>query len=122
MVSLLPAACCLLPAMEGQRMVRYIARRLVALAPILFGVSVLIFLLIRLVPGDPARLVIGPEATGEQVAQLRHQWGLDQPLPVQYVYWLRHALHGDFGRSIVSRVPARQEIFSRFPATLALTL
>ncbi len=103
-------------------MFRYIARRLIALAPILFGVSILIFLLIRLVPGDPARLVIGPEATGDQVTLLRHQWGLDQPLPVQYFYWLRHALHGDFGRSIVSRVPARQEIFSRFPATLALTL
>jgi len=76
----------------------------------------------RLVPGDPAHLVLGREATGDQVALLRKQWGLDKPLPVQYAYWLSHAVRGDFGRSLVSRVPARQEILSRFPATLWLTL
>lgn len=81
----------------------------------------IIFVLIRMVPGDPARQVLGPEATGEQVALLRQQWRLDEPLPVQYFYWLQRAVQGDFGRSIVSRVPASQEIATRFPATLALT-
>jgi ABC-type dipeptide/oligopeptide/nickel transport system permease component len=101
---------------------RFIVRRLIALVPILLGVSIVIFVLMRLVPGDPAHLVLGREATGDQVALLRKQWGLDKPLPVQYAYWLSHAVRGDFGRSLVSRVPARQEILSRFPATLWLTL
>jgi ABC-type dipeptide/oligopeptide/nickel transport system permease component len=102
-------------------MVRYILRRLLALVPILFGVSILIFVMIRMVPGDPARQVLGPEATGDQVALLRKQWKLDEPIPVQYAYWLQRAVQGDFGRSIVSRVPASTEIATRFPATLTLT-
>lgn len=103
-------------------MLRYIVRRLVLMVPILFGVSIVIFVLMRLIPGDPARIVLGAEAQGDQVALLRKQWGLDQPLPVQYVYWLRHALQGDFGRSLAAHVPASHEIFARFPATLALTI
>lgn len=103
-------------------MLRFILRRLLALVPILFGVSIIIFVMIRMVPGDPARQVLGPEATGDQVALLRRQWRLDEPLPVQYAYWLQRAVQGDFGRSIVSRVPARAEIATRFPATLALTV
>lgn len=103
-------------------MTRYIAGRLLALIPILIGVSAIIFLLMRLVPGDPARQVLGAEATGEQVELMRKQWGLDQPLPVQYGYWAWNALHGDFGRSIVSRVPVSRELAARFPATLQLTL
>ncbi|HET8629683.1 MAG TPA: nickel ABC transporter permease [Thermomicrobiales bacterium] len=102
-------------------MLRYVIRRLIALVPILVGVSILVFVMMRLVPGDPARMTLGPEATGEQVALLRHQWGLDRPLPVQYAFWLQRAVHGDFGRSTVSRVPASQEIAARFPATLKLT-
>ncbi|HEX5505418.1 MAG TPA: nickel ABC transporter permease [Thermomicrobiales bacterium] len=102
-------------------MLRYVIRRLIALVPILVGVSILVFVMMRLVPGDPARMTLGPEATGEQVALLRHQWGLDRPLPVQYLFWLQRAVHGDFGRSTVSRVPASQEIITRFPATLKLT-
>lgn len=102
-------------------MTRYVLRRLLALVPSLFGVSGLIFTLMRLVPGDPARVVLGAEATGEQVAILWRQWGLDEPLPVQYLLWVQHALQGDFGPLIVSRVPASQEIFSRLPSTLQLT-
>jgi peptide/nickel transport system permease protein len=99
---------------------RYIVRRLVLLVPLLFGASLLVFLTMRLIPGDPARLALGAEATEEQVQLMRRQWGLDQPLPVQYVYWLGHAVQGDFGRSTVSRVPAGQEIALRLPATLRL--
>jgi ABC-type dipeptide/oligopeptide/nickel transport system permease component len=103
-------------------MTRYVIRRLLALIPILLGASILIFAVMRLVPGDPARQALGPEATGDQVELLRKQWRLDEPLPVQYAAWLGRAVQGDFGRSTVSRVPAREEILSRFPATLQLTL
>jgi ABC-type dipeptide/oligopeptide/nickel transport system permease component len=99
---------------------RYILRRLLLLVPLMVGASMLVFLTLRLIPGDPARLSLGPEATDEQVQILRRQWGLDQPLPVQYVYWVGRALQGDFGRSTISRVPASQEIATRLPATLRL--
>ena len=101
-------------------MIRYILRRLVLLVPLLFGVSILIFMAMRLIPGDPARLALGAEATQDQVQLMRRQWGLDQPLPVQYAYWIGHALQGDWGRSTVSRVPASEEIALRLPATLRL--
>jgi ABC-type dipeptide/oligopeptide/nickel transport system permease component len=100
--------------------IRYILRRLVLLVPLLFGVSILIFMAMRLIPGDPARLALGAEATQDQVQLMRRQWGLDQPLPVQYAYWIGHALQGDWGRSTVSRVPASEEIALRLPATLRL--
>jgi peptide/nickel transport system permease protein len=100
--------------------IRFILRRLVLLVPLLFGVSILVFLTLRLIPGDPARLALGAEATEDQVRLMRRQWGLDQPLPVQYVYWIGHALQGDWGRSTVSRVPAGEEIGLRLPATLRL--
>lgn len=103
-------------------MARYIVRRLLALIPILIGVSIIVFVMMRMVPGDPARQALGPEATGAEVALLHKQWGLDQPLPVQYVKWLDRVFHGDFGRSTVSRVPVTTEIWARFPNTLWLTL
>jgi peptide/nickel transport system permease protein len=100
---------------------RYIIRRLVLLVPLLFGASVIVFLTIRLIPGDPARLALGAEATDDQVQLMRRQWRLDEPLPVQYAYWVSRVLQGDFGRSTVSRVPAGEEIGLRLPATLRLT-
>lgn len=103
-------------------MTQYIFRRLLALIPILLGVSIIIFLVMRLIPGDPARQSLGPEATGEQVEVLRKAWRLDEPLPMQYLAWLERAIEGDLGRSTVSRMPVTEEIFSRLPATLELTL
>lgn len=103
-------------------MTQYIFRRLLALIPILLGVSIIIFLVMRLIPGDPARQSLGPEATGEQVEVLRKAWRLDEPLPMQYLAWLERAIEGDLGRSTVSRAPVTEEIFSRLPATLELTL
>jgi ABC-type dipeptide/oligopeptide/nickel transport system permease component len=100
--------------------VRFIIRRIVLLVPLLVGASILVFLTMRLIPGDPARLALGAEATEDQVQLMRRQWGLDQPLPVQYVYWIGHALQGDWGRSTISRVPASEEISNRLPATLRL--
>ncbi|HEY1298343.1 MAG TPA: ABC transporter permease [Chloroflexota bacterium] len=101
-------------------MVRFIIRRLVLLVPLLIGASILVFLTMRLIPGDPARLALGAEATEDQVELMRRQWGLDQPLPIQYVYWIGHAREGDWGRSTISRVPAGEEIMNRLPATLRL--
>ena len=78
--------------------------------------------MMRMVPGDPARQALGPEATGDEVARLHQEWGLDKPVPVQYAYWLGRVVHGDFGRSTVSRVPVTTEIWARFPNTLWLTI
>jgi ABC-type dipeptide/oligopeptide/nickel transport system permease component len=100
----------------------YIARRLLALIPTLFGVSVAIFLLLHLVPGDPARLVAGLDATEADVALIRHDLGLDQPLPVQYLTWIGNLLRGDMGRSTRSHNPVTYEIGLRLPATWELTL
>ncbi|HWT83448.1 MAG TPA: ABC transporter permease, partial [Candidatus Methylomirabilis sp.] len=80
-------------------MLRYILRRLIYMTPILFGVSLVIFLILHLVPGDPARLVAGLDATQEDVKIIRSRLGLDRPLPVQYLSWLGNVLHGDLGRS-----------------------
>lgn len=103
-------------------MTQYIIKRLFVLVPILLGASILIFTVMRLIPGDPARQALGPEATGEQVEVMRKAWRLDEPLPVQYVAWLSRAVQGDFGNSIVSRVPVTEELMNRFPATLQLTI
>ena len=100
----------------------YIARRLLALIPTLFGVSVAIFLLLHLVPGDPARLVAGLDATEADVALIRHDLGLDQPLPVQYLTWIGNLLRGDMGRSTRSHNPVTYEIGLRLPATWELTM
>ncbi|MCA9833287.1 MAG: ABC transporter permease [Thermomicrobiales bacterium] len=103
-------------------MTKYVIRRLAMLVPILLGVSILIFTVMRLIPGDPARQALGPEATGEQVEALRKAWRLDEPIWVQYWAWLQRAITGDLGRSTVSRVPVVEELATRFPATLQLTV
>jgi len=100
----------------------YILRRLLYMTPILFGVSVVIFLILHLVPGDPARLVAGLDATQEDVKIIRASLGLDRPLPVQYVSWLGSLCHGDLGRSTRTHRPVTQELRLTFPATVELTL
>jgi peptide/nickel transport system permease protein len=81
-------------------MARYLAARLISLVPILVGTSMVAFLLIRLVPGDPAVALLGMEADARSLAALRQQLALDQPIVVQYFTWLSHILTGDFGRLI----------------------
>ena len=103
-------------------MLTFIVRRLLLLVPILFGVSVVTFLMIHLVPGDPAQIMLGQSPSGTSLAQLRHELGLDAPLPVQYARYMGNALHGDLGTSIRSSRPVVAEIADRFPATLELTL
>jgi peptide/nickel transport system permease protein len=100
---------------------RYLARRLVALVPVLAGVSVVVFLVLHLSPGDPAEIMLGSQATQEDLARLRAQLGLDEPLPVQYVRWLGHVLQGDLGRSLWTKRPVLREVLDRLGATLVLT-
>src|SRR5688500_9227422 len=105
-------------------MLTYILRRLVLLIPVLLGVSILTFTLIKQIPGDPVSQMIGVDqrSTPEQVAAIRHSYGLDQPLPVQYVKWLGHVVQGDLGQSIRSRRPVSDELKLRLPVTIELTL
>jgi peptide/nickel transport system permease protein len=100
---------------------RYLARRLVALVPVLAGVSVVVFLVLHLSPGDPAEIMLGSQATQEDLARLRAQLGLNEPLPVQYVRWLGHVFQGDLGRSLWTKRPVLREVLDRLGATLLLT-
>lgn len=97
-------------------------RRLIQMIPVLFGMTIVVFLMIRLVPGDPARAMLGIRATPDAVARLHHEWGLDQPLPEQYVRFLGRLAHGGLGTSLFYDVPASSLIGSRLPATLLLLL
>ena len=100
---------------------RYLARRLLLLVPVLGGVSVVIFLVLHLSPGDPAEIMLGSQATREDLARLREQMGLDEPLPVQYVHWLGQVVRGDLGRSLWMKRPVLPEVLQRLKATLLLT-
>jgi glutathione transport system permease protein len=101
---------------------QYIAKRLLGLVPTLFIVGVLVFLFVHLLPGDPARLAAGPDATPETVALVRADLGLDRPLPEQFLRFVTGALHGDFGKSLRTKRAVSEEIGSRFMPTFWLTL
>jgi peptide/nickel transport system permease protein len=98
----------------------YVVRRLLHLVPIALGVTILVFFLIHLVPGDPARTILGNQATDARVALLRHQWGLDRPLPVQYEAFMKRIVHGDLGHSLFYDVSAGHLVLQRLPVTLWL--
>jgi peptide/nickel transport system permease protein len=101
---------------------RYILRRLLQTIPVLLLFSVVVFVVLRLVPGDPALAMLGLQATPEAVAEIRQEMGLDKPIVVQYGIWLGHVVQGDFGVSWSSKQPVFQLIKRRFEATLLLTL
>jgi peptide/nickel transport system permease protein len=102
--------------------IAYVLRRLVAIIPLLLLISFAVFSLTLLIPGDPARQILGPNAPASQVAQLRHQMGLDQPYFVQYWHWLVNALHGNLGRSIQENSSVSHEIAQRFPVTFSIAI
>ncbi len=104
------------------RILAYTFRRLLAAIPVLLGVSVLAFLISHAIPGDPARLIVGPKASKEAVEAIRKEHGLDRPLPVQYLHFLGGLLTGDLGRSIRNHRPVTEDLADYFPATLELTL
>jgi ABC-type dipeptide/oligopeptide/nickel transport system permease component len=101
---------------------RYVLKRVVLALPVLLGVSVVVFVAIRLIPGDPAQLMAGQAATQEVVQQIRQSLGLDQPVPVQYLYFLRNVVRGDLGRSLFNGAPVVEELAQRFPRTVRLAL
>ena len=102
-------------------MTSFIAARLLTLVPVVLAVSFVAFLVLTLAPGDPARLMLGDNATADGIAQLRREYGLDQPLVIQYGAFLWSALHGDLGRSFATHVPVSQELMRHFGYTLELS-
>lgn len=103
-------------------MLRYIAKRLLDLLPVLLGITLLVFLFLQLIPGNPAVVLLGPRATPDQIAALQEQLGLNQPLPLQYLAFLGKLLRFDLGRSIISGIPITQEIARRWTATFELSV
>jgi len=102
--------------------IRYIARRTLLVVPVLIGLSFVVFLMLRLIPGDVVDVILGSEgsASPERLAELRKIFGLDQPLPQQYVAWLASLLSGDFGRSIRTSRPILPDVLARLPVTYQL--
>lgn len=88
----------------------------------LFGVSLIVFVMVRAIPGDPAQIMLGQTATPERVQEIRDRLGLDEPLPTQYLLFLRDAATGDLGEALTTGRPVTTELLDRFPATLELTL
>lgn len=104
-------------------MLRFLVSRLIAAVPVLIGVSIAVFMMIHLLPGDPATIMLqGAPATAQDIQNLRHQLGLDEPLYVQYFRWADRVLHGDFGISIHTRRPVLTEIRTVFPSTIQLAV
>jgi peptide/nickel transport system permease protein len=103
-------------------MLKFVVRRLLLLVPILIGLSLLVFVWIRALPGGPAEALLGERATPESIAQIRHQYGLDKPVYVQYWSYLETVGRGDLGTSVTTRRPVTDELKQRFPATIELTV
>lgn len=101
-------------------MTQYIIRRFLQMIPITFGILTLVFSLIHMIPGDPARQIAGENARAEDVAAVRHALGLDQPLWTQYVRYLSHVIRGDFGKSFQTNEAVSTQIRERYPATIQL--
>jgi ABC-type dipeptide/oligopeptide/nickel transport system permease component len=103
-------------------LLRYLLERLLHTIAVLIVVSVAVFLLLHLVPGDPIRMMASPLARQEDIERLRARWGLDQPLPVQYFRWAGRVLQGDLGESVRMRVPVSEMLWPRYVNTVRLTL
>jgi len=101
--------------------VAFIRNRIIFSIPVIIGVSILVFLMLHALPGDPVEIMMGNSASADAAARVRHQLGLDRPLYVQYGRFVGHALTGDLGRSIRTNQPVMQLIMSQFPSTLQLT-
>jgi len=99
---------------------RYLVRRLLLTIPVLFFVSLIVFSLIALIPGDPARIMLGEEASREALEVLRKEMGLDRPMVVRYLVWMTHVLRGDLGRSVRDGRPVAQTLIQKIPVTAEL--
>jgi peptide/nickel transport system permease protein len=103
-------------------MLKYIFKRILMLIPVLIGVSIIVFLIMRVFSPDPAPIVLGQHATQEAVEAWRQANGLNDPIHLQYFKFITGALTGDLGNSFYTKMPVIKEIFSRFPATIELAL
>ena len=103
-------------------MLKYIGKRLLAMIPVILGVTLIVYCIMSLAPGDPARSMLGEQATEEQIQELRDEMGLNDPIIVQYLRYIWNLLHGDLGTSYQSRIDVTKEIWSRFPNTIKLAL
>ncbi len=101
-------------------MTTYIIRRILGLFPVLFGITLLVFFLIRMIPGDPAVVMLGEKARAEDVARVREQLGLNQPLYQQYFLFMGQLFHGDLGTSIIHKTKVTFDLRSRLPATIEM--
>ena len=103
-------------------MLQFVVRRLLLLVPILLGLSILVFVWIRALPGGPAQALLGERATDESRAAIERQYGLDKPVHIQYWSYLKTTAQGDLGTSVTTRRPVTEELKQRFPATIELTV
>ncbi len=101
-------------------MYKYVLKRLLLFIPVLLCVTLIVYGILELTPGDPARMILGQKATQESIEKLNKELGYDKPFAVRYVNYVGNALRGDFGKSFRTKVPVFEEIFSRFPVTLKL--
>ncbi len=102
-------------------MLKYIGKRLLMMIPVLLGITFIVFTIMNLTPGDPARLILGPSASNDEVEALREEMGLNDSFFVRYFRYIKNiVVHGDFGVSYRSKVPVYNELFARFPSTLKL--
>ena len=101
---------------------KFILKRLLMLIPVLIGVTLLVFLILNMAPGDPAKVILGEQATPEQIAELREQMGLNVPVLVQYGRYIVKLVQGDMGDSYKTKGPVSEEVFNRFPNTIQLTV
>lgn len=103
-------------------MIAYVIRRLLQLVPVVFAASIIVFSIMHIIPGDPAVLILGFEATPEQVEVLRQRMGFDKPLPEQYLIWLGRVVRGDLGESGINHYPVAKLVVLKFAATVELTI
>jgi peptide/nickel transport system permease protein len=104
----------------GSAMREYLIKRLVLLIPTFLGITLVVYSVLLMLPGDPVDVLLGQEYDAQIAKQLRAEWGLDQPVIVQYIKWLQHIVRGDWGRSLFSRKPVFDEVMAKLPLTLEL--
>lgn len=102
-------------------MILYVIRRILLAVPVLFGASMCIFAMMYIIPGDPALVITGPDASPEQIEAVKQEMGLDRPVPIQYLIWLGRVLRGNLGKSFINDFPVLELIKRKIPATLLLT-
>ena len=104
------------------RVLSFILGRLVVTPFVILGLITLVFFIVRVTPADPVAFIAGERATEEQIAELKHKWGLDEPLPIQYLVYIKQIAKGDFGLSLYTKQPVIKDLIRRLPATLELTI